>query len=315
MKNKKNKTKTWFITGASSGVGHEFCKQLLEYGDNVVAVARRIPDFTQENSLCLSVDVTKPEQIKNAIELTIKKFGSIDVLVNNAGITANVACEHETLQHLKNLMEVNYFGTFNTINAIIPYFKEQNYGTIVNNTSMHGVSVRLWGSAYCSSKHALEALTGVVRLETQKFCRAMAFELGWFPGTELVKSGIHKIPKQLKEYQKLKTPYNIIDDKKIIDKAVFTIINIIKNREELPRHFMVGYDSIQKATIDAKEILKNAKFSKKYLKYYSNYSNYSFAKKVFSFLFSIRNEKNNDIKRKVITIVGLKIKFKTSIKK
>ena len=57
------KIKTWFVTGASSGIGHELCRQLLEKGYNVIAVARRIPDFEHENALCLSVDVTKPETI------------------------------------------------------------------------------------------------------------------------------------------------------------------------------------------------------------------------------------------------------------
>ena len=64
----KDKIKTWFITGASSGVGKKLAHELLNRGYNVIAVSRRIPDISHENVLCLSVDVTKPETIKKAIQ-------------------------------------------------------------------------------------------------------------------------------------------------------------------------------------------------------------------------------------------------------
>ena len=79
----KEKIKTWFITGASSGLGHELCRQLSERGYNVIAAARRKPDFEQGNILSLSMNVTKKEEIKNAINEGIKKFGEINVIVNN----------------------------------------------------------------------------------------------------------------------------------------------------------------------------------------------------------------------------------------
>lgn len=141
----KEKIKTWFVTGASSGVGHELCKQLLERDYNVIAVARRVPDFVHKNALCLSVDVTKPETIIDAIQKGIECFGKIDVLSNNAGISANITCEEETLEHMKQVMEVNFFGTFNTINALLPHFRQNKNGTIINNTSQSGLTPRLWG--------------------------------------------------------------------------------------------------------------------------------------------------------------------------
>ena len=307
MKKQRNNTKTWFITGASSGVGYEFCKQLLEQGDNVIAVARRVPDFNNENALCLSVDVTDHEAVQIAIEKAFKRFGIIDVLVNNAGKTANISCEHETLEHMKEVMNVNFFGTFNTMNVIMPYFRKQRHGTILNNTSMHGITVRLWGSAYCSSKHAIEGLTGVARLEAQKFCRVAAFELGWFPGTELVKQGTHKIPKKTEEYLNLKTPYNYINDNKSISNAVKTIIKVIKENDELPRHFMVGLDSISKAKIEISELKKNISYSSKFINQYSDYNPYKdFIQKIFS----IKNDNKKENTRKIITILGIKFKFK-----
>lgn len=258
----KEKIKTWLVTGASSGIGYEICKQLLERGYNVIAVSRKIPHFEDENTLCLSVDVTKPETIKEAIQKGIAKFGKIDVLVNNAGISANITCEEETLEHMKEVMEVNFFGTFNTINAILPHFRKNKNGTIICNTSQSGVTPRLYGSAYCSSKYAIEALTSVVWIEAQYFCRVMTVELGWFHGT-----GISKFytPVQTKydEYKKAKSPIHYYSDfTNDLTLAVKYIIDEIE-KEKIQRRLMLGKDAIIKIDAEIKYLRKNWKQSKR----------------------------------------------------
>ena len=190
---KSNKIKTWFVTGASSGVGKEVCRQLIDRGYNVIAVARRVPEFVGENILSLSVDVTNQDMIENAVKQGIEKFGNIDVLMNNAGISSNSTLEELSLSELNNVMNVNFYGAFNTMKVLMPHFRKNKNGTIINNTSQSGISVRSYGSAYCASKHALEGLTGAVWCDTQKFCRVMAVELGAFASTEIAKN----IPKQL----------------------------------------------------------------------------------------------------------------------
>lgn len=102
----KEKIKTWFITGASSGVGYHLTLELLKRGYNVIAVSRNIPNIKHDNVLCLSVDVTKPETIKEAIKKGIDQFGKIDVLSNNAGISANITTEEENLEHMKKLWKL-----------------------------------------------------------------------------------------------------------------------------------------------------------------------------------------------------------------
>ena len=194
------KIKTWFVTGASSGVGKELCSQLADRGYNIIAVARRMPEFKGENILSLSVDVTKPDMIDQAVKLGIEKFGTIDVLVNNAGISQYSTCEELTSDELHNVMNVNFYGAFYTIKALLPHFRKNMNGTIINNTSQSGISIRSYGSAYCASKHALEGLTGAVWYDTQKFCRVMAVELGYFPGTEIAKNLPATLTK-LKEYE------------------------------------------------------------------------------------------------------------------
>lgn len=267
----QEKITTWFVTGASSGVGHEMCKQLLERGYNVIAVARRIPGFVHENALCLSVDVTKPETINNAIKSGIERFGKIDVLSNNAGIGARVTCEEESLEHMKQVMEVNFFGTFNTINALLPHFRQNKNGTIINNTSQSGIAPRSLGTAYCSSKHAIEGLTGVCWLETYKFCRVMAFELGYYDTTEIGKNR-YTIETKFEEYKNLRNIhrnyyYTFQND---LEKAVSVIIDQAE-LEKLPRRLMLGRDACIKTKAEIKWLKRDVKKSIKCTKKCSKY--------------------------------------------
>lgn len=241
---KEEKIKTWFVTGASSGVGYELCKLLLERGYNVIAVSRRIPELHSERSLCLSVDVTKPETIKEAIIKGIDKFGKIDVLSTNAGISANISLEEETLEHMRMVMETNFFGTFNTINAILPHFRKNKNGTIICNTSQSGISCRAWGSAYVSSKHAIEGLASVCWLETQRFCRVMAVELGYFKGTEIYAHSVNK-KSTISEYKGINIFYKPFkrNFENNLPIALNYLIDEVENKK-LPRRLMLGKDAI-----------------------------------------------------------------------
>ena len=173
----KDKIKTWFVTGASSGIGRELCSQLLLRGYNVVAVSRRVPTFENENALNLSVDVTDINSVKTAIDKAIKHFGSVDVLANIAGISSYKTFEEEATEKMRSVMETNYWGTYNTCYSLIKYFRECNNGTIVNCSSVFGLCPRAFGSAYTPSKYAVEGLTSCLWFETQNFnCRVMSVE-------------------------------------------------------------------------------------------------------------------------------------------
>lgn len=259
----KEKIKTWFVTGASSGVGNKICLELLKRGYNVIAVSRRVPNIEHENILCLSVDVTKPDTIQDAINKGIEKFGRIDVLLNNAGISSVITCEEETLEHMKNVMETNFFGTFNTINMILPYFRKNSNGTIINNTSMHGLSIRYGGSAYCSSKFAIEGLSGVCKLECQNFCRFMSFELGVFAQTD-VANNAKIIATKVEEYKHIpsytKKIYNNFINQ--LDIAIPIIIDQVE-QEKLPRRLILGKDAYIKVKSEIEYLRKDLKVSKK----------------------------------------------------
>ncbi len=241
----KSKIKTWFVTGASSGVGWELCRQLLKENYNVIAVSRRVPKFRHKNCICLSVDVTNSASISEAIKKGVDIFGRIDVLVNNAGISSNATLEEESLSHMKLVMDTNFFGTFNVIHEFLPYFRKNKNGTIINNTSQSGISYRAGGSAYCSSKHALEGLTSVCWHETASFCRVMAVELGWFPGTSIVSQMKEwDQSSQIDEYKNISSSH--IKHSKFLfndlEVAISTLIKIVEE-EKLPRRLILGRDA------------------------------------------------------------------------
>ncbi len=200
---KNNSNKTWLVFGASSGIGKEATFQLLNRGYNVIAVARRLLDYKHNNLLVLSADITNPQAINQVIQKGLECFGSIDFLLNSAGISSYGTFEEEKTDVMREVIEVNFWGSYNTIKAILPYFRENKKGVIINISSEMGLYPRAYGAAYCSSKYALEGLTNVLRWETKSFCKVISVELDKFNGTEI---GANK-PKgvsNIKEYQNLK---------------------------------------------------------------------------------------------------------------
>jgi NADP-dependent 3-hydroxy acid dehydrogenase YdfG len=167
------------ITGASSGIGEATAKALAKIGINVAIAARReeklneLKDFIEKNNYpgkCfVSVtDVTKREQVKLLVQSAEQHFGRpVDILINNAGIAP--------LSFLKNLHEieweqmidVNIKGALNAIAAVLPSMLKNNKGDIINVSSDAGRKIFPTGVVYCATKHALEAITNGLRLETE----------------------------------------------------------------------------------------------------------------------------------------------------
>ena len=162
-------SKTVLITGASSGFGNLTAKKFQSEGWNVVATMRS-PEKEQElihleNVLVTKLDVTDTASIENAVSETIGKFGSLDVLVNNAGIGSNGLLEQLPEQQLLNMFETNVFGPIRVCQAVLPVMRQRKNGTIINVTSAAGYFGMPLYSAYCASKYAMEGLTESMALE------------------------------------------------------------------------------------------------------------------------------------------------------
>ncbi len=165
--------KTVLITGCSSGIGLKTAKLFQEKGWNVAATMRtpskeKFPD-TEKNVLILELDVTKPETIKTAIDATIKKFGRIDVIVNNAGYAVTGPFELASEEQIQRQFDTNVYGPMRVIQAILPHFREKKSGTIINISSMGGRMTFPLYSLYHSTKWAIEGFTEGLQYELEEF--------------------------------------------------------------------------------------------------------------------------------------------------
>jgi NAD(P)-dependent dehydrogenase (short-subunit alcohol dehydrogenase family) len=179
-----NPTRTWFITGTTSGFGRALVEAIRERGERVVATARRpeaLADLEGDDVLVVALDVTRPEQIEPALDAAIERFGSVDVLVNNAGIGLVGALEEMSVADLRDAMETMFFGPALLTRAVVPRMRAQGSGTIVQISSMGGQVTGAGGSAYAAAKFALEGLSEAVAAEIAPFnIRLLIVEPGSF---------------------------------------------------------------------------------------------------------------------------------------
>jgi NAD(P)-dependent dehydrogenase (short-subunit alcohol dehydrogenase family) len=161
------------VTGASSGFGRAIADAALTRGDAVVATARR-PELLgaiadHERVQALALDVTDARQREVAVDEAMKRFGRIDVLVNNAGRTQVGAVEETTDGELRALFDLHFFAPVALTRAVLPCMREQGGGAIVQMSSVGGQVTAPGFGAYCATKFALEGLSETLRDEVAGF--------------------------------------------------------------------------------------------------------------------------------------------------
>lgn len=164
--------KVILITGASSGMGKETAKALIQQGHIVYSVARRINQMQDLNSLgghSIQMDVTKDSDIQNVVDTIIKQEGKIDVLWNNAGYGLYGSVEDVPVDEARQQFEVNLFGLAAITQKVLPHMRKANAGTIINTSSMGGKMYTPMGAWYHASKHAVEGFSDCLRLELKQF--------------------------------------------------------------------------------------------------------------------------------------------------
>ena len=164
-------SQTWFITGASSGLGAAIAAAALRAGHRVAATARdaaRLASLAEAYPgavLALSMDLTRPETIRAAIAAAEAWHGGIDVLVNNAAIGYLAAVEEGEDAHVRTVFETNLFGPAAAIRAAIGGMRARGTGAIINISSLNGVVAMPALGYYSASKFALEGLTEALAQE------------------------------------------------------------------------------------------------------------------------------------------------------
>lgn len=168
-------TKTWFITGATSGFGREWAEAALDRGDNVAATARnadRLAPLVQrygESVLPLRLDVTDRDAAFAAVKQAASHFGSLDVVVNNAGYGHFAMVEELGEADIRAEMETNFFGALWVTQAALPTMRGQGSGRILQVTSEGGIRAFPQFGAYHASKWALEGLSQSMSQEVRDF--------------------------------------------------------------------------------------------------------------------------------------------------
>ncbi|MEV6644884.1 oxidoreductase [Amycolatopsis sp. NPDC051371] len=179
--------RVWLITGCSAGFGREIALAALAAGDRVLATARRpealsgLRERGGDRVRTAALDVTDAGQVDAAVKTALEEFGRIDVVVNNAGNGSVGAVEELTLEELRALMEVMFFGAVAVTKAVLPHLRAQGSGTVVQISSMGGQLSMPGYGAYCATKYALEGLSEALAEEVKPFgVRVLIVEPGAF---------------------------------------------------------------------------------------------------------------------------------------
>lgn len=190
--------KSAVITGSTSGIGLAYARALAKAGANIVLNGMGEPaDIEKERSgierefgvkaVHSPADMTKPAEIEQMIALGEKTFGSVDILINNAGIQFVSPVEEFPPEKWDAIIAINLSSAFHAIRAAVPGMKKRGWGRIINTASAHSLVASPFKSAYVAAKHGIAGLTKTVALELATFkitCNAISPGYVWTPLVE-----------------------------------------------------------------------------------------------------------------------------------
>ncbi|PLZ01946.1 short-chain dehydrogenase/reductase [Burkholderia sp. WAC0059] len=246
--------KTWLITGSSSGLGRAIAETVLSNGDNLVATARdtgKLADLQaahRDRVMVAGLDVTDASAAKRAVQEAVNRYGSLDVLVNNAGFSLTAAFEQTSAAQFDSQIATNFFGVVNLMRAAIPVMRGQRAGCIINVSSAAGRMGMPSQAAYCAAKFAVGGLTEAVAQEVAGLgVKVVAVE----PGSMRSNFGsvtLSEAPEPDTDYDSSAGAFlrtlRAINGKEVGDihkvaKAIFEL----SRRQELPTHLILGSDA------------------------------------------------------------------------
>ncbi len=249
-------SKTWFITGASSGFGKVLAEMVLARGDNAVLTARRLESLQETASahgaraLAIKLDVTDAASRAAALKAATDKFGHIDVLANIAGAGSYGALEAFTSEQIRAQMELNFFAAAELSREVLPQMRERKSGRILNLTSIAGLVAFPGSGLYNASKWALEGFTEALHHEVKPFGVGVTLvEPGAFR-TEFASSAAMRAERDIADYAPLTAGmdeyYRTQNGQQMGDvaKGMQVLIDVV-DADTAPVRLMLGEDAYQ----------------------------------------------------------------------
>jgi NAD(P)-dependent dehydrogenase (short-subunit alcohol dehydrogenase family) len=248
-------SKTFFITGVSSGFGEALAREALAAGHHVIGTVRNDEarrafealDDTHAHGTLL--DVTDIDAIPGAVSDAEARFGPVDVLVNNAGYGHEGIFEESPLDEMRRQFEVNVFGAVAVTQAFVPRFRERRRGHIVNITSMGGFITMPGIAYYCGSKFALEGISEVLGKELSPFgVHVTAVAPGSFR-TDWAGRSMQRSPRSIPDYDATFDPIRQarqeksgkqLGDPAKAAKAILALVEL----PAPPAHLLLGSDAL-----------------------------------------------------------------------
>lgn len=246
----------WFITGASKGFGLLLVQELLHRGHKVVATSRNAEAFADlknlhdVNFLPLSMHVTDENDVKRAVNQAIEHFGKLDVLVNNAGYGLFGTMEELSIEEIRNMFDVNVFGVMHVSRAVLPHFREQKGGTILNIASIAGSYTAVSLGLYSATKAAVIQFTEALKMEVEEFgIRVSAVCPGGFRTDFLDSSSMQTAQNPIDDYTAVRNTiarYSSLNKMQGGDPDKFPkFIMDLTEMEVLPSRIYVGSDALR----------------------------------------------------------------------
>lgn len=252
--------KVWFVTGASKGLGLSLVKKLLIQGYRVAATSRNAKTLAEEvgyngdHFLPLQVELTSNIAVAATIAEILQKFGTIDVVVNNAGYGQLGTLEETTDEEARQNFDINVFGSLNVIRNVMPHFREKRSGAFFNISSIAGFLGTFpgWG-LYNATKFAVAGFTEALSAEVKSFgVTATVVYPGYFKTNFLLQGSLHLAKDPIADYKEARE-LEVIHDQQIIgnqpgdpENAADVFIKVAES-EQRPLHLFLGSDAYNMA--------------------------------------------------------------------
>jgi NAD(P)-dependent dehydrogenase (short-subunit alcohol dehydrogenase family) len=263
------KKKVWLITGAGRGLGVDIAKAVLANGHAVVATGRDAAKVEaavgcHENMLPVTLDVTRPQDSRAAVEAALAKFDRIDVLVNNAGNFFAGFFEELSPEQVRNQIDTLLFGPMNVTRAVLPVMRTQRSGLLVTISSTAGIVGQMFCTAYAAAKFGIEGWMESLTPEIAPFgIRTMLVEPGFFRTKLLTKDSTIYASPSIADYtertNQIVAAWNSMDGKQTGDPAKLAgaLVTLVA-LEMPPARFAAGADAVQTFEAKANTLLVQA---------------------------------------------------------